>query len=113
VVTTRSLRARMPGGGAIAAMSKTNPSHEPSPDELAHGSDDQGLHHPGDIAEEAHGPDDHGETHGHDDHAHGGADALGPVDVRAWGALALGVGAGLLVALCLVITIRLAATVAT
>ena len=47
--------------------------------------------------------EDHGETHGHDDHAHG-ADALGPVDVQAWGALALGVAAGLLIVLCLVLT---------
>jgi hypothetical protein len=82
--------------------------HEPSSDELAHASTDHGLHHPGDLADEAHGPDDHGETHGHDDHAHG-VEALGPVDVRAWGALVLGIGAGLLVVLCLVITTRLLA----
>jgi hypothetical protein len=94
-------------------MSKTKTSHEPSPDELAHADADHGLHHPGDLAGEAHGPDDHGETDGHDDHAHE-AEALGPVDVVAWGALALGVAAGLLVVLCLVITTRLlAATVAT
>ena len=77
-------------------MSTTKPSHEPSPDELEHASADGGLHHPGDLAGEAHGPDDHGETDG-------------PVDVRAWGALALGVGAGLLIVLCLVITTRLLA----
>lgn len=87
-------------------MSKPQTSHEPSPDELEHGSADHGLHHPGDLADEAHGPDDHGETHGHDDHAHS-EEALGPVDVQAWGALALGVGAGLLVVLCLVITTSL------
>ena len=85
-------------------------SHEPTPDELEHAGTDRG-HHPGDVAGEAHGPDDHGETHGHDDHAHG-ADALGPVDVQAWGALALGVAAGLLVAACLVITRMLSTTVA-
>ena len=90
-------------------MSETRTSHEPSPDERAHGSADHGLHHPGDLVDEAHGPDDHGETHGHDDHAHG-VDALGPVDVVAWGALALGLGAGLLVALCLVITTTLLAS---
>jgi len=84
-------------------------THTPSSDELAHAAADHGLHHPGDLADEAHGPDDHGETHGHDDHAHG-VETLGPVDVRAWGALALGVGAGLLVALCLVITTRLLVT---
>jgi hypothetical protein len=42
----------------------------------------------------AHGVDDHGGDHGHDDHAHGG-DALGPIDVRAWGAGALGIALGL------------------
>jgi hypothetical protein len=83
-------------------MSKTRTSHEPSPDELEHDSADRG-HHPGDLAGEAHGPDDHGETHGHDDHAHA-EEALGPVDVQRWGALALGIGAGLLVVLCLVIS---------
>ena len=92
-------------------MSTTQTSHEPSPDELAHGAADGGLHHPGDLAEEAHGAGDHGETHGHDDHAHG-EDALGPVDVQAWGALAIGVAAGLLVAACLVITRMLSTTVA-
>ncbi len=88
-------------------MSKTQTSHEPSPDELEHASADRG-HHPGDVAAEAHGPDDHGDTHGHDDHAHA-EEALGPVDVQAWGALALGVTAGLLVVLCLVISISLLA----
>ena len=90
-------------------MTESHSSHTPSPDELAHAAADHGLHHPGDLADEAHGPDDHGETHGHDDHAHG-VEALGPVDVQRWGALALGVGAGLLVVLCLVITTRLLAT---
>jgi hypothetical protein len=51
-------------------------------------------------------PDDHGQADAHDDHGHGAA-TLGPIDVRAWGALALGVAAGLLVVLCLVITTRL------
>ena len=41
------------------------------------------------------------------------ADALGPVDVWAWGALALGVAAALLVVLCLVITTSLLAGPAT
>jgi len=45
--------------------------------------------------------DDHGDTHGHDDHAHDG-DALGPVDVRAWGALLGGIALGLVVVLALV-----------
>ncbi|HEY3163667.1 MAG TPA: hypothetical protein VGJ71_04870 [Candidatus Limnocylindrales bacterium] len=80
--------------------------HEPSPDELAHATTGPELHHPGDLADEPHGADDHGETHGHDDHAHG-AEALGPVDVMAWGALVVGVAAGLAVALCLVIATSL------
>ncbi len=47
-------------------------------------------------------PADHGEGHGHDDHAHAGeAIALGPIDVDAWGAAALGIAAGLAVALVL------------
>jgi len=41
--------------------------------------------------------DDHGGTHGHDDHAHGADEALGPLDLRAWGAGALGIVLGLLV----------------
>jgi len=81
---------------------RTQTSHEPSPDELARATDDHGDH-PGDLAGEAHDADDHGEDHGHDDHAHG-SEALGPVDVQAWGALILGVAAGLLIVLCLVLT---------
>jgi hypothetical protein len=84
---------------------KTETSHEPTPDELDHAEGGE-LHHPGDIAGEAHGSDDHGETHGHDDHAHS-SDALGPVDTVAWGAFALGIGAGLVVALCLVLTVAI------
>jgi hypothetical protein len=67
----------------------------------AHGPSD--THHPGDIADEPHGPDDHGETHGHDDHADG-SEALGPIDVQAWGALAIGIGLGLLVAVCIALS---------
>jgi hypothetical protein len=91
-------------------MSTTQTSHEPTPDEVAHADSDRG-HHPGDIAGEAHGPDDHGETDGHDDHAHE-ADELGPIDLPRWGALVLGLAAGLLVALCLLITANLSPTVA-
>jgi hypothetical protein len=61
------------------------------------------THRPGDIADEPHGADDHGETHGHDDHAHP-SEALGPVDVTAWGAFALGTGLGLLVAICVALS---------
>jgi hypothetical protein len=42
---------------------------------------------------------DHGDDHGHDDHAHA-EEALGPIDVAAWGAGLLGVIAGLIVAVC-------------
>ena len=44
----------------------------------------------------------HGET-GHDD-AHDG-EALGPVNVQAWGALLVGMGLGLIVAICVGISI--------
>ena len=37
-----------------------------------------------------HATDDHGEDHGHDDHAHA-EEPLGPIDVWAWGAGALGI----------------------
>ena len=87
----------------MSTTGKTETSQEPSPDELAHATDDHGQQHPGDVAGEVHGADDHGEDHGHDDHAHG-SDALGPVDVQAWGALALGVAAGLAIVVCLVLT---------
>jgi len=83
-------------------MSTTQTSHEPSPDEVAHATTDHGRIHPGDIAGETHGPDDHGETHGHDDHGHD-AEALGPVDIQAWGALVIGISAGLLIVLCMVV----------
>jgi hypothetical protein len=53
--------------------------------------------HPGDVEPEPHGSDDHGADHGHDDHAHE-SEALGPVDVMAWGAFVLGAGLGLAVA---------------
>lgn len=52
--------------------------------------------HPGAVAH--HATDDHGEDHGHDDHGHD-AEPLGPIDVAAWGAGALGLLAGLAVAL--------------
>jgi len=45
---------------------------------------------------------DHGEAHGHDDHAHGG-EALGPVNRALWGAAALGILLGVVVAVALAI----------
>jgi hypothetical protein len=53
-------------------------------------------------ASDDHGDTDtHGDTGGHDDHAHG-ADALGPFDLRAWGAAGLGIVLGLVVMLAFI-----------
>ena len=54
---------------------------------------------------EAHAPhagDEHAtdDVHGHDDHSRGAE--MGPVDIRAWGALAVGIALGLVVVLALV-----------
>ena len=49
------------------------------------------------------GADDHGDDHGHDDHAHADGDALGSVDIRAWGAGVLGIVGGLIVAAILAV----------
>jgi hypothetical protein len=59
--------------------------------------------HASDAMVGPHGTGDHGDDHGHDDHAHGGEEALGPLDPWAWGAGLIGIGAGLIVAICLVI----------
>jgi hypothetical protein len=56
--------------------------------------------HTGDVDPEPQGTGDHGTDHGHDDHAHE-PEALGPVDVMAWGAFVLGAGLGLVVAFCI------------
>ena len=81
-------------------MSQTETHHEPTPDELEYAGT-EGGHQPGDVGAEPHGSatqvDAHGE-HGHAD------DALGPVDVPAWGALVVGVAAGLVVVVCLLLT---------
>ncbi len=55
--------------------------------------------HASDAMVGPHGADDHG----HDDHAHGDGDTLGPLDPMAWGAGALGIALGLVVAFCLVL----------
>lgn len=39
----------------------------------------------------------------HDDHGDG-LEALGPIDVQAWGAFAIGIGLGLLVAVCVALS---------
>jgi hypothetical protein len=61
--------------------------------------------HPGEVEDETHGAGDHGEDHGHDDHGHQ-SDALGPVDVYAWGAFILGTGLGLVVAIGIAVSTR-------
>jgi hypothetical protein len=54
-----------------------------------------------------HEPDDAGHGHdGHDDHEEHGT-ALGPIDWFAWGAGLLGVGAGVVVAFCLSVSMAL------
>jgi NADH-quinone oxidoreductase subunit L len=53
--------------------------------------------HEGAVAH--HSVDDHGDDHGHDDHAHD-EEALGPVDVAAWGAAVAGVVIGIAIAIC-------------
>jgi hypothetical protein len=58
-----------------------------------HDSDRPG--HAGAVAH--HALDDHGEEHGHDDHAHDDSMPLGPIDVYAWTAGAVGVVLGLAV----------------
>jgi hypothetical protein len=60
-----------------------------------HDSDAPG--HAGAVAH--HSLDDHGEDHGHDDHAQA-EETLGPIDVAAWGAGAIGVLIGIAIALC-------------
>ncbi len=50
-----------------------------------------------------HALDDHGDDHGHDDHAHADEPALGPIDVRAWGAGVIGVALGLAMTACFVL----------
>ena len=85
-------------------MSKTQTSHEPSPAELEHAAAPADARAPEGQASGGHGSDGHAA----DDHGHG-EEALGPIDVQAWGALVLGVAAGLLVVLCLVISTTLLA----
>jgi hypothetical protein len=56
--------------------------------------------HEGAVAH--HATDDHGDADGHDDHAHA-EEALGPIDVPAWGAGVGGVLLGLAVAIAFVL----------
>jgi len=57
--------------------------------------DEDAPGHAGAVAH--HAPDDHGDDHGHDDHAHA-EKPLGPIDIWAWGAGAVGGLLGLAVA---------------
>jgi ABC-type Zn2+ transport system substrate-binding protein/surface adhesin len=62
--------------------------------------DDDAPGHPGAV--DHHETGDHGDDHGHDDHGHD-EEALGPIDLAAWGAGALGVVLGLVIAACFAI----------
>jgi hypothetical protein len=68
--------------------------------------DDDAPGHPGAVAH--HSLDDHGDDHGHDDHAHT-EEALGPIDVAAWGAGIAGLLIGFGVAFCFVLATSLPA----
>lgn len=50
-----------------------------------------------------HATDEHAtdDVHGHDDHGRGGSE-VGPIDVQAWGAFAVGIAFGLVVVLALI-----------
>lgn len=61
---------------------------------------EEAPHRPGDVADEPHATSDQGDDNGHDDHADAD-EPLGPIDVRAWGALVGGIALGLIVALCI------------
>jgi hypothetical protein len=64
---------------------------------MTHSASDHLDPHAGESTVGPHGAaDDHGEDHGHDDHAHA-TEALGPLDLPAWGAAVLGVVLGLIV----------------
>jgi hypothetical protein len=69
-------------------MAETETHHEPAASELEH------------VERDAHAQAD---VHGGD--AHHGGEAIGPVDVPRWGAFLVGIGAGLLIVLCLFLTV--------
>ena len=75
----------MPAGGSDTLMSETHATDVPG--------------HGGSTGIDHHDPSDHGNEHGHDDHAHG-AEALGPLDIWAWGAGVLGLGIAVAIAVC-------------
>jgi len=55
--------------------------------------------HDSDAMADPHGADHGDDDHGDDDHGQADGEPLGPVDLIAWGAGILGIGAGLAVAL--------------
>jgi hypothetical protein len=69
-------------------MAETETHHEPTAGELDH------------VEQDAHAQAD---VHGGD--AHHGAETIGPVDVPRWSAFIVGIAAGLLIVLCLFLTI--------
>ena len=59
--------------------------------------------HASDTMTGPHGsPADHGADHGHDDHAHA-SEALGPIDLPAWGAGFLGIMLGIVAVVAIAI----------
>ena len=62
--------------------------------------DEDAPGHAGAVAH--HDAGDHGDDHGHDDHGHA-EEALGPIDVRAWAAGAVGVAMGIAMTACFVL----------
>ncbi len=72
---------------------ETETTDEIQPDDHAPTSTDERSHSPA-VAHPAEPAGDHAVDGDHDGH---GAEALGPVDVQAWGALILGVALGLVV----------------
>jgi hypothetical protein len=64
----------------MSGADQAHDDHAASSHDLAHAGGGQGHH-----------ADAHGEEHGHGD------EALGPIDLKAWGAAVLGIASGLLV----------------
>ena len=94
----------MPLSGTMASARRSSVSdpHDPAADSTeAAGTE---THHEPHGAAMPHGAADDITDQGEDEH---GMPALGPVDVEAWLAAALGVALGLVVALCLVIAVSL------
>ncbi len=73
----------MPAGGTQETMSDPHATDTPG--------------HNASAGADHHASTDHGDDHGHDDHGHA-VEALGPVDVAAWGAGILGIGIAAVIA---------------